>query len=63
MCSSDLGSKDDILDLAVLTKNELIHKFANYQQQTHSKDFMHLKGKEIALAMDRKEKELFTSGH
>ena len=58
-----IGSKDDILDLAVLTKNELIHKFANYQQQTNSRDFMHLKGREIALAMDNKEKELFTSGH
>lgn len=53
------GSKDDILDLAKLLKNNLLHKFASYKQQTNSKNFMNLKGSEIAKAMNQSEKDLF----
>ena len=57
------GSKDDILDLAKLEKNNLIHKFATYKQQTNAKDFMNLKGPQIAKAMNQTEKELFLASH
>jgi|APGre2960657404_1045060.scaffolds.fasta_scaffold00065_9 tRNA nucleotidyltransferase/poly(A) polymerase len=53
------GSKDDILEFAKLQKNNIIHKFADYKQQTNSKDFMHMKGPEIANSMNQKEKEIF----
>lgn len=51
--------KEDIIEFAKLQKNNLIHKFANYNQQTKSFEFIHLKGPEIAKAMNEKEKELF----
>ena len=57
------GSKDDILDLAKLEKNNLIHKFATYKQQTNAKDFISLKGPQIAKAMNQTEKELFLASH
>lgn len=54
-----LGSKDDIIDLSKILKNDLLQKFANYKQQTNSKDFMNLRGSEIAKAMNQSERDLF----
>ena len=47
-----LGISQDIADLAKIAnlEHELGH-FANYQQQTKSQDFLHLKGPEIGKAM------------
>ena len=53
------GSKEDILDFAKIQKNNLLHKFADYKQQTNSRDFANMKGPEIAKAMNQKERELF----
>lgn len=52
---------NDIIEFAKLTNNKNIHKFADYQQQTKSQDFMHLKGPDINKAMNQKEKEIFNS--
>lgn len=51
--------EEDIIEFAKLTNNNQIQKFAHYQQQTNSQDFMHLKGPEISKAMNQKEKEMF----
>lgn len=54
-----LKAHDDILELAKMEKNNLLQKFADYKQQTNSRDFMNLKGSEINKSMNQKEKELF----
>jgi hypothetical protein len=54
------GIEKDIEDFGKLTNNKHISQFANYKQQTKSQDFMHLKGPQIAQAMNQAEKEMFT---
>ena len=51
--------KKDLLEFAKLEKNNYLVHFANYKQQTNSKDFMHLKGPDITKAMNQREKEIF----
>ena len=52
--------ESDIEDFGKLTTNKQIQNFVNYKQQTKSQDFMHLKGPQIAQAMNQTEKEMFT---
>lgn len=51
--------ENDISEFANLTNNKNTKKFAHYQQQTNSQDFMHLKGPQISQAMNQAEKEMF----
>ena len=55
------GSENDIREFGKLSNNKHIEKFADYKQQTKSQDFMHLKGPEIAKAMNQAEKNSFLS--
>lgn len=52
--------ESDIEEFGKLTNNKHIQNFAHYKQQTKSQDFMHLKGPQIAQAMNQAEKEMFT---
>lgn len=52
-------ASEDVKEFGKLMGDRLIEKFANYEQQTKSQDFMTLKGPQISQAMNQKEMELF----
>ena len=51
--------KKDILEFAKMSGMHELVRFANYQQQTKSQDFMHLQGAEISRAMAAAESEAY----
>jgi tRNA nucleotidyltransferase/poly(A) polymerase len=54
-----LKAATDVKEFGKLIGDRLLQKFAQYEQQTKSTDFTHLKGPEISKAMNQKEMEFF----
>lgn len=54
-----IKAENDVAQYAILFNDPIYAKFATYQQQTKSQDFMNLKGPQISQAMNQKEMQLF----